>query len=181
MTYTNQGDDCAILYAYSTASQQDNSLINPNPNKLWFQDAPLSVWPSASPSQVSVGYDTSDANLSLVVTLEQTSPRPGIYGQSSVINIAGKGNRACPGARVRCGSQQSELYLLSHHGAQYVFHARLLKGEVTITDLSLPVRLLFGVYPTQPLPPDPVAGQTYPITLAWEELPSYTSGNTVPF
>ena len=82
LIYTNQADACAILYAYTTTGPQDNSLINSNANKLWFQDAPLSVWPSASPCQVTIGYDAIDANLSLVVSLEQTSPHPGVYGQS---------------------------------------------------------------------------------------------------
>jgi len=179
LSYTNQGDDCVVLYAYSSAGGQDNSLINANPNKLWFEDAPIAIWPSGSPAQVNIGYDTSDPNLSLVVTLEQTWPHAAIYGQSSVTNIAARGTVLAQ-VPVPDADPCDADYVSSPEGGQYVFHARLLAGGLAVSDLSLPVRLLFGVHPTQPLPSAPAADHTYAITLAWEELPSSLSGDKYP-
>ena len=119
------------------------------------------------PSQVSVGYDTSDA-ISPGRDSGTDSPvrdlRP-----SSVINIAG---RTClPGAALDADPHPT---ISPRPWRAVCLPRRLLKGEVTITDLSLPVRLLFGVYPTS-LCLRPVAGQTYR-SPGLGRLPSYTSG-----
>ena len=179
MNYSVRGDDCILLYAYSTTRGQDNSLINPNPNKLWFGDAPLAVWPNGSPCLVNLGYDAQDANLAVMVTLEQTSPMGKIYGQSSALSITGQGSLAVP-VPVPDPDANDPNYISSHEGGEYVFRAWLLQTGLPVFQTSLPVRLLFGVHPTQPLPGVVAPRQTYTVTLAWEELPSYLSTNMTP-
>ena len=178
LTYANQGDDCVVLYAYKSNGQQDDSLVNPNPNKLWFQTAPLAVWPTGFPTNLSVGYDTTDANLALTVTLEQTSPRQTVYARSSSDSVSGRGSLVVQ-VPVPDADANNPDYISSHQGGQYVFHAVLQQAGVPVSDVSLPVRLLFGVHPTQPFQ-RVIPGQTYPVSLAWEELPSYLSGNYTP-
>jgi len=179
LNYTVPGDDCILLYAYTTTGEQDNSLINPNPNKLWFGNAPLAVWPNGSPCLVNLGYDVQDTNLAVMVTLEQTSPRGTVYGQSSALGVTGQGSLAVP-VPVPDPDANDPNYISSHEGGEYVFRAWLLQAGLPVFQTTLPVRLLFGAHPTQPLPRVLAPGQTYPVTVAWEELPSYLSGNTTP-
>ncbi len=179
LNYTVAGDDCILLYAYATTGAQDNSLINPNPNKLWFADAPLAFWPNGSNCLVNLGYDAQDTNLAVMVTLEQTSPLEKIYGQSSATNITGQGALAVL-VPVPDPDANDPNYISSHEGGDYVFRAWLLQAGLPVFQSTVPVRLLFGAHPTQPLPGVVTPGQTYPVTLAWEELPSYLSGNTTP-
>jgi hypothetical protein len=177
--HTVAGDDCSLLYAYTTTGAQDNSLINPNPNKLWFGGAPLAVWPNGSPCLLNLGYDAQDTNLTVMVTLEQTSPIGKIYGQSSALGITGQGSLAVA-VPVPGPDANDPNYISSHEGAEYVFRAWLLQAGLPVFQTTLPVRLLFGAHPTQPLPGVLAPGRTYPVTLAWEELPSYLSGNLTP-
>ena len=179
MNYTLAGDDCILLYAYAAAGGQDNSLINSNRNKLWFEDAPLAFWPNGSNCLVNLGCDAQDTNLAVMVTLGQTSPMEKIYGQSSATNVTGEGALAVP-VPVPDPDANDPNYISSHEGGEYVFRAWLLQAGLPVFQTTLPVRLLFGVHPTQPLPGVVTPGNTYPVTLAWEELPSYLSGNTTP-
>ena len=179
LNYTVPGDGCILLYAYAVTGAQDNSLINPNPNKLWFADAPLAFWPNGSNCLVNLGYDAQDTNLAVMVTLEQTSPLEKIYGQSRATNITGQGALAVP-VPVPDPDANDPNYISSHEGGQYVFRAWLLQAGLPVFQSTVPVRLLFGAHPIQPLPGVVTPGKTYPVTLAWEELPSYLSGNTTP-
>jgi len=179
LTYTNQGDDCVVLYAYKSDGQHDNSLANPNPNKLWFQAAPLAVWPTGFPYSVSVGYDAQDTNLALTVTLEQTWPRPAVCSQSSSAAIAGQGTLVVQ-VPVPDADAHNPDYLSSREGGQYVLHASLGQAGVPVSDVYLPIRLLFGVYPIQPLPSALIPGQTCQVGLGWEELPGYAFGHDTP-
>ncbi len=179
LNYTVAGDDCILLYAYAATGTLDSSLINPNPNKLWFADAPLAFWPNGSNCLVNLGYDAQDPNLAVMVTLEQTSPRGKIYGQSIATNITGQGALAVP-VPVPDPDANDPNYISSREGGEYVFRAWLLQAGLPVFQSTLPARLLFGTHPTQPLPGVVAPGKTYSVTLAWEELPSYLSGNATP-
>jgi len=179
LTYTNFGDNCVLLYAYPTDGTRDSSLVNADVNKFWIQDAPKAVWPGTFPCEVTLGYDTSEANLALGVSLEQTWPQPRVYGQGSFTNIAGKGSLVVP-LSLPDADASDPTFFSSHGGGEYAFHVVLWKGGVAAGDLWLPVRLLFGIRPLHPLPLKLLSGQTYPVDLTWEELPSYDSDFTVP-
>ncbi len=131
LNYTFAGDDYILLYAYTTTGAQDNSLINPNPNKLWFGDAPLAVWPNGSPCLLNLGYDTKDTNLAVMVTLEQTSPMGKIYGQSSALGITGQGSLAVA-VPVPDPDANDPNYLSSREGGEYVFRAWLLQAGLPV-------------------------------------------------
>jgi hypothetical protein len=176
ITYTNKGDECTILYAYRRTAQQDDSLINLNRNKVWFESSPLSIWPTA-PSDVRIGFDTQDPNLALRVTLEQVSPHRRVFGSSDLRPLAGRGSLLIP-VPVPDADANDPGYLSSHNGAQYIFRASLIQSSISVSEASIPVRLLFGVYPIDPLPSALTAGQTYQVRLGWEELPSYLTPST---
>jgi hypothetical protein len=179
LTYTNQGDECVVLYAYPRTGAADSSLINPNANKIWFQDAPLVIWPASTPASVSLGYDLVDSNLDLRVSLEQVSPLQTVYAQTTLTNLSGAGSVAAQ-LTVPDADPNNPNYVSSHKGAEYVFHATFLQAGSPVSDVAIPVRLVFGVHPTQPLPNPLVPGKTFPIELAWEELPSYAPGDVTP-
>jgi len=177
LTYTNKGDDCIILYAYKSNGPQDDSLINPQSSKLWFDNAPLAVWPTGAPASVRIGYDTQETNMILRVSLEQVSPQPSVFGCSALSSVTGHGSLVVS-VPVPDADANNPTYVSSHQGAQYMFHASLLQGSSQVSDVKLPVRLLFGIYPTNPLPSNLVPGYVYQVPLGWEELPSYLLPDT---
>src|SRR5258708_10090912 len=83
LLYTNKGDDCVLLYGYKSNAQQQDSLINSNPSKLWFEDGPLAIWPTGSPTIVRIGFDIHQTNMALLVSLEQSSPYSSVLGTST--------------------------------------------------------------------------------------------------
>jgi hypothetical protein len=176
---TVAGDECALLYVYPTDGQTDQSLVNSNPNKLWFTAAPLAVWPGISSGTVSLGYDLQGGQATLYVGLNQISPLNKMYSSSGPTLIQGKG-----ATTVQVPLPDADLgdpnFLSSRQGAAYTFHAWLEKAGAVVTGSDLPVRLLWGVRPTTSLPTSLVAGQAYGVTLEWEELPSYRSGDPTP-
>jgi hypothetical protein len=179
ITYTNKGDECVVLYAYKSNGQHDDSLVNASPNKVWFEAAPLAAWPAGSAASVTIGYDVRDADLTLGVTLEQVSQRQIVFGRSAVTNVVGRGTLVVP-VPLPDADANNPYYISSHQGAQYVFHASLARASSPVSDVSLPVRLLFGVYPVRPLPSGLLPGHTYEVGLGWEELPSFLSPDHTP-
>jgi hypothetical protein len=180
LSLTVAGDECAVLYVYPTDGQTDQSLVNSHPNKLWFASAPLAVWPGVSSSTVSMSYDLQGSEATLYVGINQVSPLNNTYSRSAPTPVQGKGTTT-----VQVPLPDADLgdpnYLSSRQGAEYVFHAWLEQAGVVISDSEVPVRLLWGVHPTAPVPASLVAGQTYGITLEWEELPSYQPDDPTPF
>ncbi len=65
VSLTMTDDDYVLLYAYSPTAGggAQQSLVNSNQNKLWFQSAPAAIWPSLSINQVTIGYDTQETDL----------------------------------------------------------------------------------------------------------------------
>ncbi len=136
------------------------------------------VWPGASPFSPAIGYDLTDPNLSLNVSLEQISPHHLVYAQTAT-NLAGSGSWLAP-LVVPDPDPADPYYLSSPQGAQYVWHAAITSAGSLVSDASLPVRLAFGVHPTQPLSSALTPGNTYSASIGWEELPSYLSGDALP-
>jgi len=175
------GDEYALLYAYDTTGSHDESLVNSSPNKIWFADAPLTLWPKGSAYDVGIGYDTyaDDGNLTLVVALELARPPNRAYGQSAPCTISGMGTNVVQ-VPVPDADPNDPDYISSRKGARYVFHAWLEKAGTRLSEAFMPVRLAWGVAPASPLPKLIVPGQTYPVTLEWEDLPSYLPGDPTP-
>ncbi len=164
------GDDYVLLYAYSTGLV-DQSLVTTNQNKLWFQSAPTAIWPSLTTNQVTIGYDTRDTNLKVAVSLERVLAPNKTYALSQAIPVSGKGAQTIP-LPVPDEDPNDIYYVSSHDGGRYVLHAWLEKGGVRVSDTTIPVRLLWAVHPLS-LPTSVAAGNTYPVTVEWQELPSY--------
>ena len=166
-----EGDDFVLLYAYTSNADEDESLSNSSPQKLWFESAPTAIWPGGSGYPVSVGFDTDDQELNLFVSLELVRSRNTIYGKSVITTASGKGNTSVL-VPVPDADLNDPNYVSSMSGASYVWHAWLEKNGAHLTDSFLPVRLVWGVRP-QALPSSLTPGRTYSITGNWEELPGY--------
>lgn len=167
-------DEYVLLYAYDPAGAA-NSLAATNRNKVWFVDAPNSVWPDGNNRSVTIGFDTADANLELVVEFQRRLAGPRTYGQSAHIPISGAGTVA-----VEVPVPDADLNDIDHvssdAGAQYEWRARLEQAGARMSQVRLPVRILWGVRPDS-LPTTVSPGNTYPVTLRWEDLPSYETAD----
>jgi hypothetical protein len=172
------GDEFVLLYIYPSSNGKDDSLVNSNPAKMWFDDAPTAVWPRGTNYAVQVGYDTQGADLTLFTSFESVKPSNRTYGQSSGASVTGKGTN-----QVQVPIPDADLndpdYISTPDGGEYVFHAWLERDGAPLSEVFLPVRLLWGVRP-QFLPPLVTPGSTYPVRVEWEELPSYAPGDPTP-
>ncbi len=94
-----------------------------------------------------------------------------VFAQASGGTISGVGT-----ARVSLPLPDADLnnpwYISSPDGGDYVFHAWLVKNGTPIADTYIPVRLAWAVRPLN-LPAVITPGTTYPITVAWQELPGW--------
>jgi hypothetical protein len=172
------GDEFVLLYVYPSRDGRDDSLLNSNPAKLWFDDAPAVVWPRGAPYAVQVGYDTQGSDLVLYASFESIQGSNKTYGQSSGVSVIGRGARPLQ-VPVPDADLNDADYVSSPNGGQYLFHAWLEEAGIRRSEAWLPVRLVWGVRP-QGLPPLIAPGSTYTIPVEWEELPSYTPGDPTP-
>jgi hypothetical protein len=180
LNFTLSGDQYVLLYAYNRANGQDNSLINSNPNKLWFSNAPRAVWPNgSSATNLQIGYDVIETDLQLGVRFEQVSPVQRVLAQATSVSVAGQGTNALA-LIIPDPDLNDPDHVSSANGGEYVFHATLEKDGVLVSDTSLPVRLLWAVQPISPLPITVTAGSTYQIPVEWQELPSYQPNDPMP-
>jgi hypothetical protein len=172
------GDDYVLLYAYNSSRQTDESLVNSNPNKIWFESAPMAVWPNGAPYDVTVGYDTREPDLKLAVTLERAGTVRKIYGRSPAVAITG-----LAASTVQVPVPDPDLndpdYISSPEGGLYIFHALMERDGVPISDTALPVRLLWGVRPLV-LPTEVVPLGSYKVPVEWQELRSYDLNDPTP-
>ncbi len=164
------GDDYVLLYAYSSGGV-GTSLINPNPSKLWIQDAPAAVWPNGTGYDTTIGYDTAETDLNLIVSFERTSFPAKIYSQTTPVAVAGAGNIVVT-VPIPDADLNDPDYVSSRDGGDYILRARLEKAGVSIGETHLPVRLLWAVKPIS-LPAQVLPNHNYQVTLEWQELPSY--------
>ncbi|HYV27748.1 MAG TPA: beta-galactosidase, partial [Candidatus Eisenbacteria bacterium] len=160
LTLNLSGDDYVLLYAYPSGGR-DQSLINPDPHKIWFESAPVAVWPNNTGYGVNVGFDTRGDNLTLHVSFESEHSSNKIYGQSAGFGVTGKSN-----SELQVPIPDADLndpdYVSTPDGGNYVWHAWLEQGGVKVSETFLPVRLLWGVRPIT-LPVNITAGQSYSI------------------
>jgi hypothetical protein len=164
-------DQYVLLYAYNPASGTANSLVATNRNQLWFADAPNAVWPDGNSRSVTMGFDTVDSNLELVVEIQRRLAGPRTYGQSTRIPVSGAGTIIVPVAVLDADLNDVD-HISSNDGATYEWRARLERAGVRVREVRLPVRMLWGVRPDS-LPASVVGGNTYQVALRWEDLPSY--------
>jgi hypothetical protein len=172
LTLDMPGDQFILLYAYTRTAGVDASLVNPNPNKVWFISAPGAVWPNAFGYSVTAGYDVLEP-LDLEIRLERVSPPRKVYARSAPVSIGGKGNTTAT-LRIPDADLGDLAYRSSAEGGQYLLRAVLSRGSQRVADSAVPVRLLWGVRP-QWLPESVFPGQAYEIPVVWQELPSYQS------
>jgi hypothetical protein len=165
------GDDYVLLYAYTSDSGGDHSLVNPNRNKLWIQSAPMVVWPNGSNWNLTVAFDTRDSNLSLFGSFESAFSPNQPYARSSGGPVSGRGT-AVLSLLVPDADLNNPAYISTLDGGQYVFHTWLEQSGIPVSETFLPVRMVWGIRPVA-LPATVVPGANYSITLEWQELPSW--------
>jgi len=166
---TLAGDEYVLLYAYTN----NESLVNSNQYKIWQASEPLGVWPDGRTRDIEIGYDTRGTSLDLYLALELKDSPHTVYGQTNVTGISGIGTNTLH-LPVRDADMNDSAYISSHDGTSYVFHAWLQNGGTMVSDCYLDTRLLWGAKPTS-LPATVQTGQTYDVTVLWQELPSYLS------
>jgi hypothetical protein len=171
ITLNMAGDDYLLLYAYNSSGGVDQSLVNPNPNKLWISSAPAAVWPTGSNYTFTVGYDLRDPNLTLMAGFERVLSPNLVFTQASGGTISGVGT-ATMSLPIPDPDLNNPWYISSPDGGDYVFHAWLAKKGTPIADTYIPVRLAWAVRPLS-LPAVMTPGATYPITVEWQELPGW--------
>jgi hypothetical protein len=165
------GDAFALLYAYASTNGVDQSLINPNPNKIWIESAPSAVWANHPNESLAIGFDTRESGLDLFAAFERVSPPAKPCARTAGHAVAGRGSVVIP-LNIPDADLNDPAYASSAEGARYQFRAWLEKDGVRASETSLPVRLLWGVRPLS-LPPVVTPGARYPITVVWQELPSW--------
>ena len=165
------GDGYVLLYAYTSLGGLDQSLLNTNLNKLWISGAPPAVWPTGSNYNLTVNYDLHDPGLTVMASFERVLTPNLVYAQTSGATVSGQGTTNVP-LLIPDGDPHDAWYVSTPDGGDYVFHAWLVKNGAHVADTYLPVRLLWAVRPLS-LPSSVRPGATYPITVEWQELPSY--------
>ncbi|HMJ66813.1 MAG TPA: thrombospondin type 3 repeat-containing protein, partial [Candidatus Binatia bacterium] len=168
---TLTGDQYVLLYAYNASGPAATSVLNTNRNKIWFENVPTAVWPDGNNATVTVGFDTVTPGLELVVAFERRMLPAKVYGQSARLPVSGNGVVSVP-LPVPDADLNDIDYLSAMQGGSYQWHAWLEQGAVRLSEVSLPVQLLWGVRP-ESLPATVAAGNNYQVTLRWEDLPSY--------
>ncbi len=166
------GDQYVLLYTYNPASSTANSLITTNRNKLWFADAPNAVWPDGTSKTVTLGYDTVTPGLQLVVEFQRRMAGPKTYGRSTPVTIPDQTSTISVDVPVPDADLNDVDHLSSLQNANYEWRAWFELNGTRVSEVSLPVQMLWGVRPDS-LPAAVVPGNTYPLTLRWQDVPSY--------
>ncbi|MBM3878216.1 MAG: hypothetical protein FJ387_00595 [Verrucomicrobia bacterium] len=164
-------DQYVLLHAYPRVDGQDGSRINPNPNKLWLETAPATVWPNDAGHTVRVGHHTV-APLQLTLAFERLSWPPQTLRQTAPLTIHGRGTRDL-WIEVPDADPADIHHRSTAEGGVYRWRARLWQAGRAVAEAELPVRLLWGVRPRVVPPATVHAGQAYAIELEWQDLPAY--------
>ncbi|MBI3416112.1 MAG: beta-galactosidase [Verrucomicrobia bacterium] len=179
LKFTMTGDDYVLLYAYARAGGQDGSLVNPSPNKIWFNSAPMVIRPNGQPYALDVGYDLQDAGLEMFASFELVNPPNRIYGRTdSPFLVSGNGTSKLL-VPISDPDLNDPAYVSTAEGGEYVFHAWLEQSGVRVSETFLPVRLAWGARPLA-LPATVLPRGTYIIGVKWEDIPSYLPGDSTP-
>ena len=167
LALTLAGDEYVLLYAYTNAA----SLANPSPYKVWIGSEPNQVWPNGTAYSVDVGYDTRGATLDLYVALESADAPYTPFVTVQVASVSGAGITNL-GLVVPDADLGDVSYVSTPDGGHYILRAWLQNGGVEVSDCRLPTRLAWGAKPVS-IPASTQTGETYQVTVFWQELPSY--------
>lgn len=171
LRFSLTGDEFLLLYVYDAGSGSEGSLISENPYRVWFEDAPQSVWPSVNEFPATIGYDTRGEDLELVLSLESVQHPRSSYGRSAAVAVSGQGSTG-RSLSVRDADGQLSAYRSTPDGGRYQLRASLQRDGISVAESTIAIQLLWGVRPTESLP-DIEAGESYEVELEWEELPGY--------
>lgn len=171
LRFSMTGDEFLLLYVYDEDGGPNSSLIQDTPYRVWFEEAPQSVWPSVNDFSTMIGFDTRDEDLELVLSLESVNNPRNTYGRSGLVAVRGQGKTARD-LSVRDADGQLADYRSTPDGGQHQLRASLEKNGVSVAETTIAVQMLWGVRPTGALP-TAEAGESYEVELEWEELPGY--------
>ena len=162
------GDQYVLLYATTAEAQ---SLVNPGSVKLWFESPPGTVWPSGQPVDVVVGYDTGGSSVEIATDFEADGPGTRPFGVSPSVTVSGRGTVTMK-VPIPDADLQDPEYRSSNEGGRYAWRVTASSSGETAGMVRVPVRLSWGVRP-ESLPSKIQPGQTYSVTVRWEDLPGY--------
>lgn len=163
------GDGYVLLYAYTN----NESLANASPYKLWQVDEPAGFWPNGRTVSTKFGYDTRGSSLDLYLAFERADAPFTRYAQTNVAAVSGVGTNSLD-LVVQDADLGDANYLSSPDGRSYILHAWLQNGGTTVSECRLSTRMAWGAKPTS-VPSSVTTGQTYNVTVNWQELPGYKS------
>jgi len=166
------GDGYLLLYAYAREEGLDRSLLSTFPDKLWFVSAPGVVRPQDPGDEVVLGYEVG-GSARLRVTLEGGLGARKVYFDSGAIAVSGTSTQAVA-LRLPDADLQDVFYESTPDGGRYRLRAWLENDAGPGSEVTLPVRLVWGVRPLAELPEGVLPGIAYSVTLEWQELSSYT-------
>lgn len=168
VSLTLSGDEYVLIYAYTNSE----SLVNPSASKVWMVNEPAGFWPNGRTVSTKIGYDTRGATLDLYLALESANP----YAErvkTNVFSVSGIGTN-----ELQITAPDADLgnanYISSPDGGQFRLHAWLQSGVTKVSECYLSTRLAWGAKPNS-IPSSVVTGQTYGITVNWQEMPGYKS------
>lgn len=165
---TLAGDEYVLIYAYTN----NESLVNPSAYKVWMANEPAGFWPNGRTVSTKVGYDTRGETLDLYLALESANPYTE-RASTNVLSVSGIGTN-----ELSITAPDADLgnpnYISSPDGGQFRLHAWLQNGGSTVSECRLSTRMAWGAKPTS-IPSSVTTGQTYDVTVNWQEMPSYKS------
>ncbi len=169
VSLTLAGDEYVLLYAYTNNA----SLVNPNAAKIWLVSEPPGIWPNGRTVSTKVGYDTRGQTLDLYLALESIGPVGAERVRTNVVGVSGVGTNelllVAPNADLG-----NPNYASSPDGGTFELWAWLQNGATIVSKCRLSTRLAWGAKPTS-VPSSVATGQTYQVTVNWQDLPSYKS------
>jgi len=168
------GDEFVLLYIYNTTGSSDDSLVNPEPEKIWIEDAPIRVWPRGEDYPLEIGYDTLGNSRDLKIGFERVDPDIS-FATSFYYAVSGQGvvTGTVP---VPDANLLDPTYISTWNDAEYVFHAWLENSGVVMSETEVPITLLWGVRPVS-VPTNIQTTTSYDITVEWQNIPSYIPTN----
>jgi len=169
LTFTFSPDEYRLLYAYYPGE----SLANTSRYKVWLANEPIGIWPNGWGYEVQVGCDTRGETLDVHLAFEGAAAPFVRYGETSLASVVGVVTNTLR-VPVPDADLHDDDYRSSPDGGSYRLHAWLEKNGTNLSECFLDTRLCWGVRPAS-LPAGVRTGQTYDITVLWQELPSYES------
>ncbi len=169
LNFTFQPDEYRLLYAYDPGA----SLANTSRYKVWMKNEPIGMWPNGWGYEVSLGCDTRGDDLSLNLAFEKKDSPWTRYGSTNTGPVNGIVTNVLR-VPVPDADLHDDSYISSRDGTNYILHAWLEDNGTNVSETYLDTRMCWGVRPLS-LPAGVRTGQSYDVTVEWQELPSYES------